>query len=188
MISLWEMPMLSQHQKITDAYAEMVLGKLNEGWEPHLLTFLFHPIKGSPSTLKQRMVSQVEITYRWLLTRLVRHPRTKQAASLPLWLAAPDFPVLKKRSEGFVPMLHNDGLHYHAICLLPRQTRVSEPFAAFVAKNTPMICRASILQSVHVEPITHSPKVVVEYALKEIMRRRDGTEHITILPKSTSEL
>lgn len=159
-----------------------------DGWIPHLVTFLFKDMSNPSEANRVRiMAGQIEAFYKKLITHVVRRPRTQPC---PILIAAPDMPVPKtEKKEPDYPFA-NDGLHFHAILLLPPKNRLKEPLSAHIqTKWRAYQGPDTLFFSIDVEPIQETPGKAVQYVLKSISRRRftydDG---ILLLPRAISEL
>jgi hypothetical protein len=179
-----------QHCLIVEAYGTLVQDRIEQGWIAYLLTFMFKPMPGNPTGVLERMQRGVESFYATLVTRVVRHNRSKALQhSLPVLIGAPDVPVFKHAKQSISNICINDGLHYHAIVLIPEKCRlrtdlvehVREKYHAYVRQDGPLML-------VDVAPITETPSKVTCYGLKAVRNGRISDDKILILPKSLSEL
>ena len=174
----------------------------SKGWDSHLLTFMFNPLSGGQDAIIRQMSREVERVYSTLLTRVIRNPRSpKVQGSLPKLIGFPDLPVFKYTKASNHDVTINDGLHYHAIVLLPPKSRLKECLEQHVERHKAVYLgkiktvkergqfrskRASPkIQRIDVQPTTHTPKTHTEYALKALDKL--PYDHLLILPKSQSE-
>ena len=163
---------------------------VEEGWTPHLLTFMFQQLRGSPASVARQMEREVERVYSRFVTRVVRNPKSALAVGhLPVWLCSPDFPVFKFAKQTLHDATVNDGRHMHAIALQPRRSRLKTDLAEhFEAAQTLYVGQGFPLSRVHAVTITHDLEKVVDYAFKAIRWGRVGEDASLILPRSRSEL
>jgi hypothetical protein len=112
---------------ITKAFGKWIEEYIDKGWQCYLTTFMFNPLFGSPDGIVRQMSAEVERVYSTLLTRVVRNPRSpKVKGSLPILIGFPDLPVFKHNKGRLQDVVINDGLHYHAMVLLPPRSRLKE--------------------------------------------------------------
>ena len=119
---------------IVDGYSQFVSQRIDEGWAAYLLTIHFKEMGGSIQSKVRMMIPEVHRMYATMLTRLVRTPRRASAEELPIWLALPDFPVPKYAKQPLRTITVNDGLHWHAICLVPENVRIKQCLASHVER------------------------------------------------------
>src|SRR4051812_43549703 len=118
---------MSNVRDLIEAYGSWVEEKVEEGWDVYIPTFVFHPLPGSPATMKAIMQREVERVYATLLTRVVRYPNSPgSAGKLPIWIVLPDYPVPKHDKKSLREVTLNDGLHLHALGLIPPNSRLRQ--------------------------------------------------------------
>ena len=143
------------------------------------------------------MADEADRVYRTLTNHVVHNPRSpSQAAKLPIWIVAPDYPVKKQKGMSTKAILAevkiNDGLHLNGIMLMRIDTRLrvtlkmhldasSRYYQEYVREGYP-------LRRIHVDPVEATPKVMVDYTLKSLKWRIPDLDHILIFPKTLSEL
>jgi hypothetical protein len=182
---------LDQHQAIkSQGYGKWVQEKLDQGWDAYFLSFMFNQLHGSKSSKLNQMKREIDRVYATMLSRIVRCPMSaKNAGRLPIWIGCPDFPVPKHQKQSLRDVTINDGLHYHAICLFPPDSRLRESLEDHVAEYQELYKgKAGNVRELHVRQIANSPKYVVDYTLKSIKRGRVSDAEIIILPRSRTEL
>lgn len=181
----------SVQDRVIDAWGEFVEDHIKQGWQPFILTFMFEPIAGSERSRMRQMGRYLEEAFKVFVTRVVRDPRKKAGKGmLPIWLCCPDLPVFKrdKRRKTSVQDAHvNDGLHFHAILLLPPWSRVEDVSAHFEQLRA-TYSRIAHLDRVDVEPLISRPYHVVGYVLKQVYKQRFEAGDIMPLPREVSEL
>jgi len=175
---------------ITEGYGQWIKEKIDQGWEAHILTITFNQIRGSRASIPNQMKRQLERVYATMLSRIVRCPMSaKNAERLPIWIGCPDFPVPKHQKQSLRNVTINDGLHYHAICLIPPDSRLKETLEDHVADHLELYRgKAGLVRELHVRQIASKPGFVVDYMLKSVKRRRVDEAEIIILPRSRTEL
>ncbi|HYW84729.1 MAG TPA: hypothetical protein VFB30_15810, partial [Spirochaetia bacterium] len=84
------------------------------------------------------MMDELHRVYSTLLTRVHRKPRTAPADTLPILIGAADLPVYKRDRKSSPLVLCNDGLHFHALLLVPPTTRLGQPVEEHLHANGEM--------------------------------------------------
>src|SRR3982750_4003659 len=108
-------------------YAKWISGYMENHWDGYLLTFMFRQLSGSRGSVLRQMERELERVYARALTRIVRKPRCEAAQGrLPILLGCPDFPVPKGQKQSLHDVTFNDGLHVHALALIPPGSRLKE--------------------------------------------------------------
>ena len=174
------------------AYDEWIRKHL-EGreWHGYLLTFMFNHLDGNHAAVLTQMRQEITWFYGRLLTRIHRRPRSAGARPcLPVLIAAPDRPVPKRRGKlSIQDVTINDGLHHHAVLLVPVNTRLDHGVDVEVAENEAVyLGRRGKLRHIDVRPIAEPEGDVVGYALKQVARNPASIDDILVLPKAASEL
>lgn len=173
------------------AYAFWAEEYVAEGWTPYLLTFMFHPLGGSPMAVARQMECEVERVYATLLTRMVRKPTAVSSVrGLPVWFCAHDRPIFKHEKVSIKDVTLNDGAHIHAVAFLPPWSRLrGEKLDDHLAAHTGLYIRAGLpLRRLHVEPITHDAGYVVDYVRKQTEKSVIGQDASFVLPRSLAEV
>ena len=119
--------------KLIYGYDDWIQTHIDEGWSPYLLTFMFTPLRGTLNSKIPQMKKEVENFYSKLLTRVVRRPNS--SCDKPALIASFDFPVAKRNKISTIDALVNDGLHVHAILLIPPKSRLRVPLAEHIESN-----------------------------------------------------
>src|SRR5919199_4196779 len=110
---------------IQQGYGQMVTSKLRQRWEGYLLIFMFNQLRGSRRSVFRQMEREIERVYATVLTRIVRKPLSETCKDqLPIWIGCPDFPVPEHVKMELRDVVVNDGLHIHAIALIPPTSRL----------------------------------------------------------------
>ncbi|MEX0827459.1 MAG: hypothetical protein WD005_00740 [Haliea sp.] len=151
---------------------------------------MFAPLRGSQDAVLSQMERELERVYATMLTRIVRKPSSPaNVGKLPIWLACPDLPVPKREKQDLRTVAINDGLHMHAICLIPPQSRLTDGLQRHVEEKQGLYVRDQrVIRRIGAIPITSRPKYVTKYAFKSLQRGRFGTDNIIILPRAMGEL
>ena len=175
---------------IQQGYGQMVTSKLRQRWEGYLLTFMFNQLRGSRRSVFRQMEREIERVYATVLTRIVRKPHSETYKNhLPIWIGCPDFPVPKHVKMELRDVVVNDGLHIHAIALIPPTSRLPTSLDQHFQDYQDRYVRSGYpLQRVHATEITSNPSYVVGYGFKSVKRGRVDLEEVIILPRSRSEL
>lgn len=179
------------HKDLTIGYAQLIQQRVQDGWLPHLITFMFSQLPGSPSAVVKQMQDEVERVYATLVTRVVRKPRSPQSADrLPVFVGFADLPVARREKKQLREITLNDGLHYQGILLMPAQSRLRTGLAFHFMKYHRLYLKdRSRLDRLHVRPIDTDPGYVVRYTLKALENGRlPYDDCVLVLPKSATEL
>lgn len=175
-------------RQIVLAYSTFVQKRIDEGWEPAIVTFMFHELSGSKFAVAEQMRNEVERIYGWLLTRRCRRPGQTPTDRLPFFLACPDYPVPKHAKDHLTDIVINDGRHYHAIDLMPPWTRNVCTLSDLVDQHQLMLVGTGRpLARLHVKTILDTPEKAVSYTLKSLTRGRATVDDLIILPRAKSE-
>jgi hypothetical protein len=177
-----------QLKKNIDACNQMVQSRMNDGWDAYFVTFMFRPLSGSHSSIVIRMNHAIEQYYATFLTRVVRRPLSK--CEKPILIAMADFPVRKRKNKSSISDVKiNDGLHFHAILLIPPKSRLKTSVKEHFRENEAMYLKnRQLIDRIDIESIvTKSPDRVTDYMFKSLKRGLSYDRHILILPKASSE-
>ncbi len=156
-----------------------------------MVTFMFEPLPGSEATVLRQMFVEVERFHRSLLTRVVRKPRSAKGMSkAPRLFAFPDRPVFKHQKQALEAVVVNDGLHLHAVVLVPRQSRLGTGLKKHVRENERLyLGNHGKLRRVDVQRLKPGTEAkVVDYSAKTWRRGRMSMDDVLVLPRSASEL
>jgi hypothetical protein len=179
------------HTDLINGYADLVEQRVQDGWQPHLITFMFNQLPGSRSSVIKQTRDEIERVYATLVTRVVRKPRSpKSADRLPVLIGFADLPVPKRERRQLREITLNDGLHYHGILLMPARSRLRTGLAFhFMKYHRLYVGNGSRLDRLHVLKIKTDPGYVVRYALKALEKGRlPYDDCVLVLPKSVTEL
>ncbi len=156
-----------------------------------MVTFMFEPLPGSEATVLRQMFVEVERFHRSLLTRVVRKPRSAKGMSkAPRLFAFPDRPVFKHQKQALEAVVVNDGLHLHAVVLVPRQSRLGTGLKKHVRENERLyLGNHGKLRRVDVQRLKRGTEAkAVDYSAKTWRRGRMSMDEVLVLPRSASEL
>jgi hypothetical protein len=172
---------------LIDAYNEWIQSYIEFGWSAYLVTFMFLPLPGNQNSKIQQMKKEIESFYsNKLLYQVIRRPKFNDDA--PILFAFADLPVGKKDKTTTIDALVNEGLHFHAIVLIPPKSRLSLPLHQYVASLSQAYLDQRKLDRIHVQPFYSDKSFrVVDYVLKSMKGRLDYDDCILILPKASSE-
>ncbi len=173
---------------LINGYTQMITDRIDEGWDPYLLTFMFNEIGGSPRRVGNVMAKEVERVYATLLPRIVRKPRSvTNAGKLPMWISCRDFPVPKRDRQTVRDVIVNDGQHYHAISLMPPASRLEESLDDHFYYEQGRYTRDPLFR-IDAVRIDANPAYVARYLMKSLERGRIDPDQILVLPRSFSEV
>lgn len=175
---------------ISLAYGRMVEDRIQWGFQPTLLTFMFNHISHSSARARAVMIGEVERVYAKLLTRVIRRPRKMRIIALPFWLVSPDWPVPKSQSrDNLRDLTANGGQHLHAVALTPPGGRLQGSLSDHLCFNHDIYYPAGcVLDRIHAVPITKTPTKATRYVLKSLERARVDPGDVVVLPRCHSEL
>ena len=175
--------------RTADAWGDYIEARLDEGWHPFLLTFMFEQLPGSQAAKMAQMAHFLERAYALFVMRVVRKPKTAQSRGVaPIWLCAPDLPVYKQTGKHSLrDVVVNDGLHYHVILLLPPWSRLWDVVMHF-EELRPTYRKRAALDRVDVEPIVNRHRYVAGYGWKSILKGRFDVGDGFVLPRALTEL
>lgn len=180
--------MHTDRKLLIEGLGEMVQERVAVGWMPYLLTFMFNPLGGTQKHQVALMNDEIVRTYYKVLTRICRNPRNVPTHLKPLWIASPDFPVHKHKKDNFQSIAVNDGLHFHALALIPPENRLGRSFDTFINEKPERFSgRDRYLRMLHILEITEDADYVAEYALKSINHGRTTFDDVLVLPYARSE-
>lgn len=173
-----------------EGLADLTRQRVDAGFEPSLVTFMFARIPGNPATIIGGMRREAERVYAALITRVVRRPMSLRSVGLlPIMIAAPDMPVPKRNKPAGDEIALNDGLHMHAVLLVPPGSRLKAGAEEHFHRHQRLYVRdRSRLERIHVRPITHTPESAVDYVLKSLRRNRVAYDDVLILPRALAEV
>jgi hypothetical protein len=177
-------------RQLVDGFTRMVTDRVDSGWSSHLLTFLFSQLPGPRGAVIQAMKDEVQRVYSTLVTRTHRKPRTASPDELPFLIGAADLPVYKRDRDSSPLVLCNGGLHFHALLLVPSDTRLDVPVEEhFGAHEGMYLGRRRSIVTLGVRPVTDDHARVVDYLFKAVLRRRVSyDEGVLVLPRARDEL
>jgi hypothetical protein len=183
---------IAQH---VNAYRDWVRLQVNTGVHCYLVSFMFKALRGSSAAVISQMWHEIARVYAVFLRRWHRRPHRLSLIRLPLLIASPDLPVPKheQNKQARPGHLLNNGLHFHAMLLVPREQHRSGmcPHAIdahFASKQALYAGAGTRLVAVHVEPVIAAPDAVTRYAMKAVERFRLDYDGVLILPKVWSEM
>jgi hypothetical protein len=187
-------------------------------WKCYFVSFTFNPLKGNQTSQIQQMRAAIECFYRTLVGRAVKKPSAiHNQEKLPRFVGFPDLPVFKTKKTPIPNLCINDGLHFHAMVLIPEKSRLTEDlpehidlnqdqyldrirtiFRPILVKNPEgkneidlvdiQIIVKGKLQRIDVQPTTFTPEYQAGYQLKSFTKGRLTYDHLLVLPRASGEL
>jgi hypothetical protein len=178
------------NRQLVDGYTQVVIDRVDSGWSCHLMTFPFAQLPGPRGAVIQAMKDELQRVYSTLVTRLHRKPRTASPDKLPILIGAADLPVYKRDRDSSPLVRCNDGLHFHALLLVPPATRLGLSVEEHFRANEAMyLGKQRLIDKLDVRRVADSYERVVDYVFKTILRRRVlYDEGILLLPRARQEL
>jgi hypothetical protein len=173
-----------------DGYAQLVIGRTNDGWSCHLLTFPFIQLPGPRGAVIQAMKGELQRVYSTFVTRTHRKPRSTPSDELPVLIGAADLPVYKKDSRSSPLVLCNGGLHFHGLLMVPPDTRLDVPVEEHFREYQDMyLGKRRLITKLDVRPVTETHERAVDYLFKTILRGRVSYDDgVLVLPRTRDEL
>lgn len=180
----------SKKQQLVESWCGFVEKHVSRGWTPYLLTFQFREIGGPRQHVADEMEKDVQRVYATFLTRVVRNPTSRRSiGKRPIWITCPDYPVRKNDKQPVHDHCINDGRHIQGICLMPPKSRLKEPLNEHFEEYATLYVRAPFpLVLVHAKPVTQTPDLATDYALKALKNGRATSDEIVVLPRTLNEV
>lgn len=172
-----------------DGYSLLASNRVAQGWSPLIVTMMFNRLHGRPEPILHQMLDEASRVYQTFVTRVVRRPLSLRSVSeLPIMIAAPDFSV-GKSDKPVSQISLNDGLHLHAILLVPPRSRLAIPVEEhFRTHQALYVNDRSRLVTLDVRPIRDGIELAAEYILKSVRRRRFSPDDVLLLPRTLAEM
>lgn len=177
------------NRDLQNAYTSMAIERLDQGFEPYMLTLMFNPIHGSADIQLSTMQKEATWLYGRLLTRAFRSPNEVPLADLPLWIVCPDYPVPKSHKQPLRDVSINDGRHLQGAVMCPPTSRLKKPFNLDLAERASDFSGPGrTMARIHVQRIYTTPEVAFDYVFKALDRGRVTGDDILVLPRTHSEM
>lgn len=141
-------------------------------WYASDITLMFNHIPGNFDGKWRVMADEADRVYSTLINHVVHNPRSpSQAAKLPVWIVAPDYPVKKQHRMSDKAILAevkiNDGLHLNGIMLMQIDTRFRVTLKMHFDPNRKhyhkYVRDGYPLRRIHVEPVERRSDVMTAY-------------------------
>jgi hypothetical protein len=179
-----------ERKQLIISYEEMIQQRIDEGWQPYFISFMFHRIPGKPVTKKHIMEMEVERVHSTLVTFVVRKPHSASWIQyVPVFVGCPDLPVAKWEKELVRNVTVNDGWHYNRCLLLPpaEKCRLKRPLDHHFRHHQDRYYLDEFpLDRIHAKFIENG--TMADYMLKHFKRGNVSVDDILILPRVGSEL
>jgi len=177
--------------KLITGFNSMVIDRVQAGWQPYFMTYVFRHISGGTSKRTRIMTSEVCRVYSQLLTRIIRNPTApRYRQMLPYLMASTDLPVPKRGPKASVRELTiNGGLHFHGILVLPPEDRcrLGRHLLAHLHEKKELYCPTD-QPLLRIDARSMSTPMLADYTLKQIKRGNVAYDDLLILPRSLSEV
>lgn len=153
----------------------------------YFITFQCRNMNCSDQLIMERMHKEMETFYGRLLVRAAKS-RSLRRKHPPRMFGAFDRPVNKKAVKQSATWLVNDGLHGHAMALMP----VEGTFEGLLKKHiderlNEYLRYMPYLISIDVLPIRETPERISNYFLKSIYRNRFSIDTVFVFPYSSAD-
>lgn len=177
--------------KLITGFNSMIIDRVQAGWQPYFVTYVFRHVSGGASKRTRIMTSEVCRVYSQLITRIVRNPNAPSYQQLlPYLMASPDLPVPKSGIKASVRELNiNGGLHFHGVLVLPPEDRcrLGRHLVAHLHENQSLYCPPD-RPLLRIDARPSSTPMLAEYTLKQIKRGKMDYDDILILPRTLDEV
>ena len=155
-----------------DGYSQLIKGHIETGSSAYLMTFMFDQLNGNERTRLAQMKHEIERVHSILMTRSHRFRSTYSGINrLPIIIACPDYPVPKYDKQSIADVMTNDGLHFHAILLMPPLSRLRDSVVEHFESKKYLYIN-SRLRRIDIRPITHDIDQVTDYVFKSLKSGR----------------
>jgi hypothetical protein len=176
-----------------DGIASFVQCKIDDGYEPYFLTFMFNQLNGNDRSILAQMHREIERFNKILITKAHRHPNRRSAIdNLPILIGFVDLPtIFKTTKKPLVDVVTNDGLHCHAVLLMPKRSRIKGSLIQHIKAHEEIYEGPpwGPLNRIHALEINRTPLLVVRYVFKAFKwGRLSWDEAFMLFPKSPSEM
>jgi hypothetical protein len=169
-------------------YQQWTQDYVDQGWDPYEISFMYHQLPGSRSSILEQMKDEIYRVNSRLVTRFDRNPRSAAGFNrLPRMMLFPDLPVYKRTKRALDDVSINDGLHYGGIALTPPISRFSSTLDAHFNLDQKKYVNHRLAR-IHVEPIISNPAYVTDYVAKSMKRGTVSEDDVVILPRTPSEM
>jgi hypothetical protein len=177
--------------KLITAFNSMIIDRVQAGWQPYFMTYLFRHISGGTPKRTRIMTGEVCRVYSQLITRIIRDPNAPRYQQLlPYLMASPDLPVPKSGIKASVRELNiNGGLHFHGVLVLPPEDRcrLGRHLLAHFHEKKELYCPPDH-PLLGIDARSSNTPMLADYALKQIKRGNVDYDDLLILPRSRSEV
>lgn len=167
-----------------DGYSRMIKAHIESGSSAYLMTFMFDQLNGNERTRLTQMKHEIERVHSILVTHSHRFRSILSTRGrLPIIIACPDYPVPRYDKQSITDVMTNDGLHFHAILLMPPLSRLRDSIGEHFESKKHLYLNDR-LRRINVRPITHDIEQVTDYVFKSLKNGRisdDDGEAILIL-------
>lgn len=182
----------SFHNRIRsiDGITSFIQERIDAGYKPYFLTFMFSQLNGNRQTILTQMHRQIERFNSQLVTRVHRSPNSNSAINnLPILIGFADLPkIFKKTKRPLIDVITNDGLHFHAILLMPTKSRIKGSFIDHIKQNQNVYVHDSSLNRIDILGVDRTLRDLVGYTFDAFENGRiSWDEGFMLFPKSASE-
>lgn len=173
---------------LIQGYQDWVQDFIDQDWGPYEVSFMFHQLPGSRSSILEQMKKEIYRVNSRLVTRFDRNPRSAGGFDrLPRMMLFPDLPVYKHKKRSLDDVSIDEGLHYGGIALTPPISRFSSTLDAHFEEDQKKYVNKRLAR-IHVEPIMNNDWYVTDYVGKSVKRGTVSEDDIVILPRTPSEM
>jgi hypothetical protein len=169
---------------------ELASARIADGWHPSFVTIMFDQMPGGPGAIIARMDDAVDRLFRTFVTNVCRRPASpRSVGGLPIYIGAPDRPVMKRRRSGPAgpDLVPNDGWHMHGLLLIPPHSRLRVAADEHFRSHHRLYAKPPI-ERVDVRPVVGDVERVLDYLLKTVGRGSATLDDLLILPRALSEM
>jgi hypothetical protein len=179
------MPVQTDQQCLA-GIVSMVTDRVQAGFTPFLVTFMFSQIPGPDHVVDSIMNAEIERWYYLMVDRLITRKRTSPAHGwkLPFFFVVDDWPVPKRDRTDIQWLRPNDGRHKNGIMSMAPVSaqRVQRKLDDYIDDEQPRFVRPPLFR-IHAVEIEVTPEKATRYALKFLERGRVTADDLLILPR-----
>ena len=185
----------SYRKTLVSGFQESARQRVNEGYDPYLIDFMFRQLPGGQKSIREQMRQEIERAYAKLAMQFDDHPGSEgREHRLPLMLLFPGLPVFKHKKKSIRDVSINEGPHYDGIVLTPPKSKFRERLEDYFTEKQ-HIYRTDKLERIDVSRARYDDvEHITDYAAKTFKRGHSDYDAVDmydatiILPKSVSEL
>ncbi len=157
-------------REVQYAYGDWVSWYIDNDYQPFIMSFMFNRLSAAMVESRiNEMNNDIEQVYGRLARRFAHKPNSAaERHKLPVMLVSPDLPVFKHDTSSQRNLGLNDGLHCHAICLVPPVTRFKHRLDLWVIEHQKKLICDTRLNRIQVQRVGETPAKAAQYVFKSL--------------------